>query len=314
MTRQQFIEMMSNPGLLNEQTLEQIREVIEEYPFFQTGRMLWMKNLHILGHIKYNNELKLAAAHIADRGKLFELINENAGKLESVMPDEIDVDKGIQEEWKENEQIIDRKEQIKVKLLNEDEAFETAVEEQRDISDILQNENDDIRYAFPLDSDNIVLPSADLLDYEMAGTANYQLAEYETTPNLDESRTFYEWLNLLKQQSVEIKEKEHKAKISTEKDKKMSLIDNFLERGERKRIVTDEKEFENIQPEDFSKKSLQENTDIMTETLANIYIKQKHYSKAIDIFEQLRLKYPEKNIYFAHRIKELEEQINRNNK
>jgi hypothetical protein len=48
----------------------------------------------------------------------------------------------------------------------------------------------------------------------------------------------------------------------------------------------------------------------MTETLANIFIQQKHFSKAMEIFERLGLKYPEKNIYFARRIKELEEQIN----
>ena len=42
------------------------------------------------------------------------------------------------------------------------------------------------------------------------------------------------------------------------------------------------------------KKVYDEPENLLTETLANIYIKQKHYDKAINIFEKLRLKYPEK--------------------
>ncbi|MCQ2336811.1 MAG: hypothetical protein MJ010_06505 [Paludibacteraceae bacterium] len=44
---------------------------------------------------------------------------------------------------------------------------------------------------------------------------------------------------------------------------------------------------------------------IFTESLANIYIKQQQYSKAIRIFEKLNLKYPEKSSYFADRIENI---------
>src|SRR5690606_2184976 len=94
-------------------------------------------------------------------------------------------------------------------------------------------------------------------------------------------------------------------------DKKMSLIDSFLEGGMKKRRMVPVKPQDKTEEiVDISAKSLEENEDLMTETLANIYIKQQHFLKAIDIFDRLRLKYPEKNLYFARRIKELEEQIN----
>ena len=51
--------------------------------------------------------------------------------------------------------------------------------------------------------------------------------------------------------------------------------------------------------------SLQENQDILTETLADIYITQGHKSKAIEIYEHLILKYPKKHIYFAAQIDRL---------
>src|SRR5690554_7155944 len=75
MHKQQIAQALQNPNGLDEQSLDGLKLLLEEYPFFQAGRMLWVKNLHLLGHIRYNNELKLAAAHIADRAKLFALIH-----------------------------------------------------------------------------------------------------------------------------------------------------------------------------------------------------------------------------------------------
>ena len=50
-----------------------------------------------------------------------------------------------------------------------------------------------------------------------------------------------------------------------------------------------------------------------TETLAKIYIKQRKYSRALEIIRSLYLKYPEKNIYFADQIRFLEKLIINNN-
>lgn len=53
--------------------------------------------------------------------------------------------------------------------------------------------------------------------------------------------------------------------------------------------------------------------EFFTETLANIYLQQERYEKALQIFHTLRLKYPEKSTYFAARIQSLEELIINNN-
>ena len=43
----------------------------------------------------------------------------------------------------------------------------------------------------------------------------------------------------------------------------------------------------------------------MTETLAKVFVKQKRYTKALQAYQILGLKYPEKNSSFAEQIKEI---------
>lgn len=50
-------------------------------------------------------------------------------------------------------------------------------------------------------------------------------------------------------------------------------------------------------------------TSFFTETLANIYIKQQKYDKALEIIKRLCLEYPNKNRYFADQIRFLEKII-----
>ena len=79
------------------------------------------------------------------------------------------------------------------------------------------------------------------------------------------------------------------------------LIDTFLKSNPK--IIPDENRTYQV---DLTE-SMQENQDIATETLADIYATQGHKNKAIEIYEQLILKYPEKHIYFAAQIERLKE-------
>ncbi len=84
------------------------------------------------------------------------------------------------------------------------------------------------------------------------------------------------------------------------------LIDQFLEKApvisKLKKTEIDEIETEidySSQTFDFP----------ISETFAKILVKQAKYTLALEVFEQLSLKFPEKKTYFASQMKEINEKI-----
>lgn len=81
------------------------------------------------------------------------------------------------------------------------------------------------------------------------------------------------------------------------------IIDHFIK--SEPRIST----FNRGEKDAFTDRDLSENSirppEIISENLANILIKQGKVDKAIEIYEKLSLKFPEKKAYFASRIEDL---------
>ncbi|RZA04010.1 MAG: hypothetical protein EOP47_00400 [Sphingobacteriaceae bacterium] len=84
------------------------------------------------------------------------------------------------------------------------------------------------------------------------------------------------------------------------------IIKRFIQTEPQIKHPTDVK----LNNENKAKKSSEDSDELITETLARIYTEQMLYPKAITAYKKLMLKYPEKSLYFAGQIEQLEKKSN----
>ena len=85
MTSAYLQQWIQHPEALNRDTLYELRTLVARYPYFQTVRLLYLKNLFLLHDITFGEELRRAALYIADRKVLFYLIE---GERFTITPSE----------------------------------------------------------------------------------------------------------------------------------------------------------------------------------------------------------------------------------
>lgn len=90
------------------------------------------------------------------------------------------------------------------------------------------------------------------------------------------------------------------------KRKEDRIIERFIHEEPQIKPPSGEK----LDTENKAKKSAEDSDELVTETLARVYIDQMLYHKAVDTYKKLALKIPEKSRYFASQIELLERKIN----
>ena len=117
-----------------------------------------------------------------------------------------------------------------------------------------------------------------------------------------EKHSFNEWLKLTHFKPIDRNDNlDEKTKLKP--TQKTTKIVNFITASKNKKLP--KKEF--FSPTTSALESLSENTNLMTETLAKVYLEQGHYEKAITAYEILSLKYPQKSSLFANQIKAIKQ-------
>ena len=117
-----------------------------------------------------------------------------------------------------------------------------------------------------------------------------------------EKHSFNEWLRLTHFKPINRDQNSNK-NTKLKPAEKTSKIVHFISASKDKELP--KKEF--FSPTNTALKSLTENNNLMTETLAKVYLEQGHYEKAITAYEILSLKYPQKSSLFANQIKAIKQ-------
>lgn len=78
-SREQLIQFIEKPGSLREQTIGALREIVDEFPYFQSAQLLYTCNLLMQDNYRYSGYLKTCSVYATDRTVLYQLLQSQTG-------------------------------------------------------------------------------------------------------------------------------------------------------------------------------------------------------------------------------------------
>ena len=296
MTLDAYTSLLKNPAALTDQYQEDLKGVIQAFPYFQSARAIHLKALKNRGSFKYNNALKVAAAHTTDRSILFDYIHSEVFKQNE-----------ISEKIKQNQTYINEIElssfediSIKKSVIIDDQ-LRDQIQETKSVLDPFLFESKAPESLLSSDIEFFVEdPIVDTTKTENNPEKTLQ-RDKPFECKKDETHSFSEWLKITNFKPIIREENTEQPKPTKNTEKKLDLIDKFLESNPKMPEVDKGARKKNI-----AKERMLPQETLMTETLARIYLAQKNYKKAIQAYRILSLKYPEKSGFFADQIKRIE--------
>lgn len=270
-----YTYLINKPDAVHEKQTEALEKVLEEFPYFQSARAIQLKGLYNQNSFKYNAALKITAAYSTDRLVLFDFITSDTfTSIHKSLYDRKALE--ILDLQVIDSEIIIVREKLELKITTLEQSILTSIKEASPIEkkDHSTTVEEKLAIGTPLDFSK------------------------------KEQHSFQEWLQLSRTEPIK-RESEQPTNepaplIDADKRKKIELIDKFIEKSPKispvKHGVPSTANFD---------LNAADNSSLMTETLARVYLEQKKYQKAIQAYEILILKYPEKSSFFADRISDI---------
>lgn len=333
MQKEKFTDLIISPFAPDEKTVEQVKIITIEFPYFYSAQLLFSKLLKETYSIHFDSQLKIAAAYSPDRAKLYDLMevrleksesdigtisniidNQKPENLAAIIPHENETDDFFITEFAD-EQTEEQKNEIKNSEIESVQIPIAVIPITYSTENYFDTEinNEPIKAAseiFNKITEQVILPIPD-----------EKLPVEQPTTELNqqglETHSFLNWLSLLrpsvKETNEKIKElspentiKTNQKNIAQEKSgptkiEVSQIIEKFIR--EEPRITPAKANF--FSPVNMARKSVEEQDDIVSPTLAQIYQLQGNPQKAIETYQKLILLYPEKSAFFAAQIEKI---------
>jgi len=271
---EKYIALLKNPLSISKKQTVLLQDVLEIFPYFQSARAIQLKGLKKQNSFLYNQALKKTAAFTTNRTVLFDFITTDYPYYDK------------------------QQNQANTDLLQINVVDSQIVNNEEQKAQLKET----VKESLPLKKAEEILELGKPISFKKS-----------------DAFSFNQWLQLSSKNETSYKNQEEKSKnkniiVSKQsnlpskiekkgiknKQNKLDLIDSFLQNKPKIKPVKKE-----VIP-DISRGSVKQNSNLMTETLARVYVEQKKYDKAIQAFRILSLKYPEKSSFFANQIKAVE--------
>ncbi len=315
MNKQDFISLVETPQSLGKQHIPSLRSVTADFPYFQTAQVLLTKALYNEKHYEFEKQLKHVSLMSPDRAVLFrfihsintpapdielsskeeiELVLAEQPKEETIIPEPAIIIPPAIETFQEPLDTEQTTETLPVEEFIQDvqpiviEQTITPIEEEKPETNITSSQTHSFAEWLLLQQQQKIEPDTiNTVDEQQIQAVENQEADNTTAPEPQESPSMQD----------EIAQQVLRSNVNEFE----SILDRFIR--ENPRISRAKAEFYN--PVNMAKQSVEENDEIVTETLANVYYKQGHFKKAIRTYEKLCLIYPHKMSYFASLIQKI---------
>jgi hypothetical protein len=329
--------LIADPSKSSVDQISELKELATQYPYSSIFSILVLLSLRSSDSVQFEEELKKHSYRISDRENLFKLIQNKSivkssnSHLETIstIPETQPIEIEAQEETALEEETFIEKIELDHLVEGEEPAIEqvgqseleTTVDIEKDgdapEEALLSNEEADtkpkdlieenIDYHIAVSSYQLEeLDEAEIQQLEAKQEKNDSSAETEilevSTEKEDKPQNFIGWLHANRSQEVSPIQQ---PTISTAKVNEFRGFDPLEElSGE---VSKPRKEF--FSPLKKAKASLDDSKMPVSETLAKVFVLQGNFPKAIQVYEQLMLKFPEKKVFFANSIEQIKEKI-----
>lgn len=320
MNRQRFNILLKDPSQVDNNDIRQLNEYRKKYPYFQSLYVVVAKALKEREHPKAEAFIKKAAIFSANRSYLKGIIEgdilfQTPEPSEDLSPEPPNAVAESTDQLQEANDVVkddtpakEPAPQASPKLEKSKEVTKaTPVAEKEEKKPALktkkkQSAKDDQMSYHP-----------DLNELKATKSRIEALLRGEV-PKEDPKKHDKEVQEIQNKVDSKIKaEATISAAKSTKKPRRanqIEIIEKFI--AEDPRIDIKQKAAAESEPkqEDLAEKSLKAPDTFITETMANLMLKQGKTKKAIDIYQKLSLKFPEKSAYFASQIEKVKSEHN----
>jgi len=338
--KQEFTELLTNPSKLSSSSIPLLEDVIKNFPYCQAAHIFLARAAQQSGSMLAEQKVKKAAAYTLDRQKLKTFIFDNGAPSPPQLPElaVAEVMPPIKPETETKVNISNEKREAAIEPepdKKEDSPKNTNVSPKEEFYKELEENlkklhelKKDILKPTPQESPKLPAPQT-----EEPQLPKLPLFRPKSLPNpLPESEPEkiefkYENPSTALNENIisdRFEDQEVLSKNGLMPDSELFL--NYLSYLDGKHQKRDRKKEEEIiekfikedpsipyltaetpvaKPEDLSEKSTKITKNPVSENFAKILLLQGKRDKALEIYEELILKYPEKRAYFTSKIEEL---------